>query len=196
MAGRDAEVIQAVLRGHVERYAELVEWYHDQAIRVAFGFLGNYEDAKDVSQAAFLRAYQSLGRFRHTSKFSTWLYRIVINECKDTFKRRARQPLAVARVGEGDDGDEGSLFVDVADPGADPADRASGRELSAQLSRAIGRLPMKQRTAFLLHHVHGHSLQEAAAVMGCRLGTVKAHVFRATASLRKQLGPWLTQERL
>ena len=196
MADSDADTIRAVLDGDVERYAELVDKYQGTALRLAFGFLGNYEDAKDVSQEAFVSAYQALGRFRSAAKFSTWLYRIVINGCKDAHKRRARQPMVVAGVGgpaPEDEAGEG-LFVDVADPGAGPGDHASGRELSLALSAAIGELPDQQRTAFLLHHVHGLPLVEAADVMGCRVGTVKAHVFRATERLRGRLARWMSKE--
>ncbi|MBI2496080.1 MAG: sigma-70 family RNA polymerase sigma factor [Candidatus Omnitrophica bacterium] len=79
----EEEVIQAVLRGDVDRYAELVDKYQAWARRVAFSLLGNYEDARDASQEAFVSAYRSLGRFRASAAFSTWLYRIVVNECKD-----------------------------------------------------------------------------------------------------------------
>ena len=197
MAGQDADTIHAVLDGDVERYAELVDRYQGPAIRLAFSLLGHYEDAKDASQEAFISAYRALGRFRGHAKFSTWLFRIVVNKCKDTRRRSAHQPLAVAYVGEptaGDDPNTG-LFVDVPDPGAGPGDCLATRELSRRLSLAIGSLPMKQRTAFLLHHVHGLPLEEAAAVMGCRLGTVKSHIFRATESLRVQLAPWTSKER-
>jgi RNA polymerase sigma-70 factor (ECF subfamily) len=91
--------------------------------------------------------------------------------------------------------DDMGLFVDVADPAAGPSDQLANRELSGRLTAAIGALPMNQRTAFLLHHVHGLSLEDAAAVMGCRVGTVKSHIFRATAALRQRISPWLTEER-
>ena len=196
MAGSDAETIQAVLNGDVDRYAELVDKYQGPAIRLAFSFVGNNEDAKDVSQEAFVSAYRSLGRFRQGAKFSTWLYRIIVNECKDAYKRRARQPVAIARVGGEPDleASEGTdLFIDVADPTASPSDQLANRELAHQLSGAISRLPMKQRTAFVLHHLHGLPLEEVAGVMRCRLGTVKSHLFRATEQLRKQLSDWLPQ---
>ena len=197
MAGTDAETIRAVLSGETDRYAELVDKYQAPAIRIAFSFLGNYEDARDVSQEAFISAYRSLGRFRAAAKFSTWLYRIVINECKDAYRRRARRPMVVARVGEAAGGasPEDGLFIDAPDPGADPGAVSTNRELSLRLSASIGALPMQQRTAFLLHHVHGRSLEETASVMGCRVGTVKSHVFRATESLRDTLTPWLARER-
>ena len=83
------------------------------------------------------------------------------------------------------------LFEDVEDPAAPPNEQAASREMAQRLSDAIGALPMKQRTAFVLHHLHGVPLKEIADVMRCRLGTVKSHVFRATEHLRERLSPCL-----
>ena len=196
MADSDADTIRAVLAGDIDRYAELVDRYQDRALRLAFSFVGNFEDARDVAQDAFVSAYRSLGRFRGAARFSTWLSRIVINRCKDVHRARARHPVVAAGLGSaGDDpaADDG-LFMDAPDPCPGPGDQAVNRELSQQLTVAIRSLPMNQRTAFLLHHVHGVSVEEAAGIMGCRAGTVKSHLFRATSSLRERLTPWLTQE--
>jgi len=192
----DADIIHAVLQGDVDRYAELVDKYQGHAFRLALSLVGHVEDAKDVSQEAFVNAYRALGRFRGGARFSTWLYRIVVNECKDTYKRRARHPVVAAGVGGSDPGSEdGALFVDAQDPAADPSDHMANRELSRRISGTIRALPMKQRTAFVLHHLHGLTLEEAAAVMRCRVGTVKSHVFRATEQLRHHLRPWLEEAR-
>ena len=186
MTDPDTDTVQAVLAGDLERYAELVEKYQAPAIRLAFSFLGNYEDARDVSQDAFVSAYRSLARFRGASTFSTWLYRIVINACKDAWRSRSRRPAAGLGGGEFLDGAPDDLF-DVADHAATPSELAENQELGRRLSAAIGELPMKQRTAFLLHHVHGLPLEDVATVMACRTGTVKSHVFRAAVSLRAAL---------
>ena len=192
MTDPDAETVRAVLAGNLERYAELVEKYQEQAIRVAFSFLGNHEDARDVSQEAFVSAYRALGRFRGASAFSTWLYRIVVNACKDAFRRRARRPPAAQPIG--DPAEDADGLFEVADHAATPGEDAANQDLAKRLSAAIRELPMKQRTAFVLHHVHGLPLQDVAGVMACRTGTVKAHVFRAAASLRATLAPWLAEE--
>lgn len=191
----EEEAIRAVLGGDVDRYAELVDRYQAPAIRLAFSLLRNDEDARDAAQDAFVNAYRALGRFRGGATFSTWFFRIVINACKDLVRRRAHQPRITAGVGAPDPEDDGMcLFVDVDDPTADPSDHLANRELSRQLSDAIGVLPMKQQTAFLLRHVHGLSLTEAAEVMGCRTGTVKSHLFRATERLQRLLRPWVASE--
>ena len=197
MADSDADTIRAVLAGDIDRYAELVDRYQERAIRLAFSFVGNFEDARDVAQDAFVSAYRSLGRFRGAARFSTWLFRIVINRCKDVHRARARHPVVAAGLGGASDNpaaDDGLFVVDAPDPRPGPGDQAVNRELSHQLTAAIRSLPMNQRTAFLLHHVHGVSVEEAAGIMGCRAGTVKSHLFRATSSLRARLTPWLTQE--
>ena len=191
----DLEIIQAVPQGDVERYGELVQRYQLAAWKLAFSFVGNMEEAKDVSQNGFVKAYRHLHRFRAGAKFSTWLYRILANECKDSLRRKVRQPEMVPMAAESEaslDG-EGPLF-EPADPGANPRHAAANREMAGRLSQAIRRLPMKQRSAFLLHHVNGLPLAEVSQVMGCRVGTVKAHLFRASESLRVGLGPFLTVE--
>ena len=191
---RDEEAIHAVLAGNVDRYAELVDRYQDLALRLAYQMLGNAEDAKDASQEAFVSAYRSLKRFRRGSTFSTWLFRIVVNTCKDVYRRRARQPRTIASVGDAVQSNGASWFVDAEDPSDDPSRQLAQRELGRRLTGAIGELPMKQRTAFVLHHLHGLSLKEVAEIMRCRIGTTKSHIFRASDRLRQQLGPWLAKE--
>ena len=195
MADLDTDAIHAVLAGETVRYAELVDRYQGPALRLAFSLLGNYEDARDASQEAFLNAYRALGRFRGSAKFSTWLYRIVVNECKDAYSRRVRRLDRVGSVGAVGGDDEGAeLFEAVEDPSQGPGEQLANRELSRQLSQAIAELPMRQRTVFALHHLQGLALEEVAAVLRCRVGTVKSHLFRATTRLRSVLSFQMTQE--
>ncbi len=189
----DDEVIEAVLHGDIDRYAELVTRYQAAAWRMAYSFVGNLEDAKELSQNGFVKAYQHLGQFRGRSKFSTWLYRIVANECKDFFKRKARQP-AVVSLDPDPERDDPVLF-DLADDAGGPRDVLANRELATELGMAIQQLYGNQRAAFILHHLNGLSLEETAHIMGCRVGTVKAHLFRACEKLRIHLTPYVTMER-
>jgi len=195
MVDADRQIIHAVLAGEVDRYAELVDKYQAPAMQLAFSLIGNYDDAKDASQDAFLHAYRALGRFRGQAKFSTWLFRIVVNACYDLQRRRGRQPRPARELALPSPSANGAcLFVEVEDAAADPSQQAANRELGRTISHAIGALPMKQRTAFVLHHVQGLPLDDVAVVMRCRLGTVKSHIFRATQQLRRSLTPWLNQE--
>ena len=187
----DAEIIDAVLRGDVDQYAELVTRYQRAGWKLAYSFVGNMEDAKELSQNGFIKAYQHLKTFRRRAKFSTWLYRIIVNECKDFFRRTNRRPPLVSLAGDAD-ADEAVVF-EVADPSGDPRDRLANEELARQLQAAIQTLAGRQHAAFALHHLNGLSLEETAAVMGCRIGTVKAHLFRACEQLRGRLAPYVTR---
>lgn len=192
----DREIITAVLRGKRDRYAELVERHQRTAWKVAYSLVRNEHEATELSQIAFVKAYERLRQFRHDAKFSTWLYRIIVNECKDWWKRAARRPAMVplgSQVGGVGEADDGPLF-DVADPQNDPSEAAANQELSRRMAEAIERLSVKQRTAFVLHHVQGLSMEETATSMGCRVGTVKAHAFRATEALRERLAPYVTMK--
>jgi len=192
-ADSDSDAIHAVLRGEVERYAELVQRHQAATLRLAFSLVGNYEDAKEVSQNGFVKAYRHLRRFRGRAKFSTWLYRIVANECKDFCRRRSRKPQAIPFAADPDDDGPVGLF-EVADPAANPREELDSREFHRRLSDAMAELSMKQRTAFVLHHLHGLPVEEAAAIMGCRVGTIKSHLFRAAEQLRARLQPFVAPE--
>lgn len=192
MASSDAEIIEAVLQGDVERYGELVERYQLAAWKLAISFVGNVEDAKELAQEAFVQAYRRLRQFRGAARFSTWLYRIVANECKDFFRARARGPDLVSL--SVDNAEEDSIPFELRDPADDPRDALASRELAVRIARALERLPMSQRTAFVLHHLNGLPLQEVAQVMGCRVGTVKAHLFRAAETLSRTVAPFVTTE--
>ena len=189
-AADDAEVVAAVLRGHRDRYAELVDRYQLAAWKLAYSMVGNMDDAKELSQNGFVKAYRHLRNFRGTSKFSTWLYRIMVNECKDFLKAKSRRPMTVSLTPMDDEEERGEPF-ELEDPSRDPREAAADREMAGRLSSAMKALPMQQGMAFQLHHVEGHSLEDVAQMMGCRTGTVKAHVFRACERLRLELEPYL-----
>ena len=146
--------------------------------------VGNWEDAKEMAQNGFVKAYFSLRRFRGEAKFSTWLYRIIANECKDLFRKKGRGPQLLSLSAEREPGSEDGVPFELADPGADPRAQASARELAGRLCQAVEELPGKQRTAFTLHHFSGLPVEEISRVMGCRPATVKVHLFRAAERLR------------
>ena len=187
----DLEIIHAVLQGEINRYGELVSKYQLSAWKLAYGFVGNFEDARDISQNGFVKGYRNLRGFRGSARFSTWFYRIIANECKDFLRKKNREPERVELRSE-NDGEEPSLF-DAPDPSPDPRETAFKKELVMKMGRAILRLSLRQRTAFILHHLHGLPQEEVAQVMGCRTGTVKAHLFRASETLRAIIEPMLKQ---
>ena len=185
----DAELVRRVKAGQTEAYAPLVERYQERAVHLAFSLVHHWEDARDLSQEAFVKAFRQVASFREEAKFSTWFYRIVVNTCRD-FQRRARWRQWRSLDTPSADDEETSLFDALPSDGASPDAQAADRELGDALTRAIERLPTRQRMAFTLRHLEGLSIEEAAEVLQCAPGTVKAHLFHATAKLQKRLQPF------
>ncbi len=169
----DRQAIEACRRGEREAFDRLVERYQRDVYRLCYRFVNNHEDANDLAQEAFIKAYRALDRFRGDSAFSTWLYRIAVNACLNF--RSARKPRA----------DE------VPDALMDQRPLADEGILSDERSRvvraAIERLPEKQRATLILKTYHDLSHEEVASVLGSTVGTVKANLFHGLANLKKLL---------
>ncbi len=170
---RDEEraTIEACRRGEREAFDELVVRYQREVYRLCYRYVNNHEDANDLTQEVFLRAWRAIGRFRGQSAFSTWLYRIGVNACLNF--RAARQPLAQ------------ELPDTVADPGVGAAERLESDEQARRVREAVGRLPEKQRATLILKIYHELTHQEVAQILGSTVGTVKANLFHALGNLRK-----------
>ena len=150
---------------------------------LAYGLLHSREDARDALQDIFLKFFTSIGSFKGQSRLSTWVYRIAINTCLDRLKKIARQRTESL---------EGiSLDLTAAGSQANPRESAIGTELAESLRRAIEKLPLDQRSVFLLREVEGLSYREIADILHCRVGTVMSRLHYARKSLRKDLGPFL-----
>jgi len=166
-------------------FDRLVERYQGRAYRLAWSLLRNPEDARDVSQEAFLRVYQSAGRFRGDARFSTWFYRVLVNLCLDHRRRRRwwQQPVTQDR-------DEDEALVErqpAREP--DPGDRLAEEETMEQVWEAVHRLPPQQRAAVMLSVHEEMSTADIAAVLDCAEATVRVHLHRAVQALRRKLKP-------
>jgi RNA polymerase sigma-70 factor (ECF subfamily) len=150
---------------------------------LAYRTLGRDEDARDVVQEAFLRAYRGLRGFKGEAKFSSWLYRITLNLCRDWVRRERRAALVQPP--------EGTDAVDLADERAAPTESVeelvARREMSKAVSRAMAELPEEQRHAILLKEYHGLTFQEIADMLGCPLSTVKTRLYQGLSVLRRRL---------
>jgi RNA polymerase sigma-70 factor, ECF subfamily len=184
----DAEDLQKIgefLAGDRRAFEFLFEKYRERIFAVAFRFVRNKEDALDVTQEVFLRAYQGLARFKTDAKFFTWLYRIAVNRAIDFTRARAtRRTVDV----EDPDGEGEGLLANLPSADAqDPADLAQRRELSTKLLEAVESLPPKHRAVFVLHSMEDLSYKEIAAVVGCSMGTVMSRLFYARKKLQQYL---------
>lgn len=169
----DQRLVAATLDGRGEAFGTLVERYDRAVYHLAYRTLGDAEEARDVAQEAFFKAFRSLRTFRPGSKFSTWIFAITYHACCDRLGRRKRYSSAE--------------LPERADPGAGPEQQAIVADEARRLRAAIARLPEKYRSVITLYHLQGRQYDEIAQVLEIPIGTVKTHLFRAKEQLRKML---------
>jgi RNA polymerase sigma-70 factor (ECF subfamily) len=170
---REAErqVIEACQRGEREAFDQLVVRYQRDIYRLCYRYVNNHEDANDLTQEVFLKAWRAIGRFQGRSAFSTWLYRIGVNACLNF--RAAKRPVSQ------------ELPETLPDPGKGAAQQVEEAQRARQVREAVTRLPEKQRATLILKIYHDLTHQEVAQVLGSSVGTVKANLFHALGNLRK-----------
>ena len=184
---QELAVIRRVQRGDTDAFEALVAAYEKNVFNVALQMTGNREDAQDMTQEAFLKAYSSLSSFRGDSKFSSWLYRIVSNVCLDFKRRQGRRPSSSLTV-EDDEGE--NIQLDIADESQSP-EALLERKMTREAVRAgLQQLPDEQRQILLLREIQGLSYEEIGEAMGLEAGTVKSRIFRA----RKKLCAFLLKD--
>ena len=179
----DEELVASAQKGDRRAFEELVERHKQKAYRIAFDFARDREEAKDLSQEAFLKAFTHISRFDGRSEFYTWFYRILVNVCLD-YRRRAKRALAEEYNETVERQVEPSHVP--ANPVA-PDQHAIAGQLSRKIGAALDTLPAKQRMAFILKNHQGLSIREIAETMETAEGTVKVHLHRAVTALRQSL---------
>ena len=183
----EAQVIERVLSGDVNAYEQLVTQYEKSVYNLALRMTDNPEDAADMAQEAFIKAYNSLSSFRGDSKFSVWLYRIVSNVCLDFLRRQSRRP-AVSLSVEDDDGEETQL--DDPDESMSPESQLERKLTRESVREGLRQLPEDYRQILLLRELQGLSYDEISQTLGIGVGTVKSRIFRA----REKLCAFLTKD--
>jgi RNA polymerase sigma-70 factor (ECF subfamily) len=173
----DGYLVRRAQEGYVDAYAELVDRHGRLAYRVALRLLGNHQDAEDVAQEALVTAWQQLPRYKASSSFSTWLYRIVTSRALNRITRtRATESL--------------DLLGDIPDPGDEPGQHAE-RDLTVDaVTDAVAALPPPQRVAIVLRHFEGLSNAEIARITESTIPAVRSHLFRGRRTLSQTLEQW------
>ena len=169
----DAADVQRVLSGDVDAFAALVDRYYDRCARFAVRMLGNRDDAEDALQATFLRAYRALSRYQERDKFSAWLYRILVNQCRSIAARRAHRERVFVR--------EEALLLNA--PDKRPSWSGEDEEF---VQRVLNELDPLLREAFLLKYVEELSYEEMSALTGVGVSALKMRVKRACDRLRER----------
>ena len=182
MTWTDEELVARTLGGDADSFNELIHRWERPIYALAYRQIGREEDARDVCQDTFLRAYRGLNGFRGQAKFSSWLYRIALNLCRDWMRRERRTPVVQAP--------EDMDLMDLAaarEPSESIEDRVGRHDLTRAVERAMALLPEEQRTAIVLKEYQGLTFQEIADLLGCPLSTVKTRLYQGLTVLRREL---------
>lgn len=183
----ERELIRRAQGGDRSAFEALVRQYDQTVLRLVSQMVGSAEEARDLYQEAFLKVYRSLRRFRLDARFSTWLYRVVLNVCFDHFRRQhARKEVQVPA----DSGEEHDYFSNVADnrPVLNPERAAQSRQIQRRIELAVAQLNPRERLVFELRHYQGLKLRAIGELCDTTEQTVKNCLFRATQKLRVELG--------
>src|ERR1043165_9263728 len=182
MPSTDEEPGARSMGGDLDSFNQLVLRWERPIYALAYRVIGREEDARDVCQETFLRAFRALSGFRGQAKFSSWLYRIALNLCRDWVRRQKRTP--VVQLPEDVDVLELAASREPSEPIEDLVAR---RDLTRVVEKAMARLPEEQRTAIILKEYHGLTFQEIADLVGCPLSTVKTRLYQGLTVLRREL---------
>lgn len=178
----DEELVARSMDGDADSFNQLIKRWERPIYALAYRTLGREDDARDVCQETFLRAFRAIKGFKGEAKFSSWLYRIALNLCRDWMRRQRRTPTVQAPED-----------VDIADLAAERGPSESietlvgRRQLGRAVAAAMARLPEEQRTAIVLKEYHGLTFQEIAEMQGVPLSTVKTRLYQGLSVVRRQL---------
>lgn len=186
MAASDEELVERAKRGDRSAFDELIAAYQRPIYHLALRYCGHPEDARELAQEVFVRAWLKLGTFRDGLPFRPWLYQVAARVCLNA---AARPRLRTWSLEPADDDDR--PLDPAGPPDDDPAAQAAGGEFAAAVQRAVAALPPPYRLVMLLRHVKQLSYPEIATACDLPLGTVKTHLHRARARLREQLAELL-----
>jgi len=178
----DEILVAQVKSGDLDAFEQLVARYETKVYTIAYRYVGNYNDASDLAQDAFIRVYRSINSFRGDSSFLTWLYRVVTNVCKDELRRRAKEKtVSIDEIVE-----KGKS--PPAETGHKPLEEAVlSREWQEEVQQILNTLSDDHRTVVVMKDIQGYSYEEIAGYLECSLGTVKSRLNRARHILKDRL---------
>jgi RNA polymerase sigma-70 factor (ECF subfamily) len=185
---RDAVLIKNFQGGDMAAFDQLVIKYKDKLFNMVYWFLGDYQEANDCAQEIFIKVFDGIKKFRFESAFSTWLYRIAINTCKNKLKSsQYRWKKRTVPFENPDSSKEGSVSYEIQNNAPSPANELEKKERMNLIQKAVKSLPQEQNKIIVLRDIQGLSYQEISDITGLRLGTVKSRLARARMTLRNKL---------
>jgi RNA polymerase sigma-70 factor (ECF subfamily) len=186
MEADDAATVAEVREGNIAAFRVLVDRHSRAILRLAYRMTGNEQDAEDVVQETFLRAYRQIGRFELRSSFKTWLYRIAVNCSTDLLRQRPRSAMVAVLENAAVEDEPGKA---VADGAPSPDQVVFSTEIQQKVAFALGELSHAERAAFILRHYEGRSIDEIGRTLGLRTSATKHSIFRAVQKMRRSLEP-------
>lgn len=186
MTASDLELIEDFKKGDEGVFEELVRRYQKKVYNSTYRMMGNHEDAWDLAQESFLRVYRNLSRFQGKASFSTWLFTITTNICRDELRKRQRR-VKTQSLSEPIQTKDGELERELVDVSMIPEEISLNRELQDEIQEVIGKLPPEQKEAIILREFDGFNYDEIAEITGVAIGTVKSRISRARRNLRSEL---------
>jgi RNA polymerase sigma-70 factor (ECF subfamily) len=188
----DAHLVSRALEGELPAFERLVSRYQNKIVGYAARMLSDTDEAEDVAQEVFIKAYRSLDSFRGDAMFSTWLYRITTNLCIDRLRAKKRRPQQAYSLDEPYDKEDDKGGREIADFSAEPTREVEREELRRRVREVMAEMPEKMRTILIMCDMQGMAYEEIAKVLDCPLGTVKSRLFHARADLGRRLRPYIS----
>jgi len=186
----DAAFVRAVQAGDMTAFDHLVLKHKDKLFNMVYWLLGDYQEANDCAQEIFIKVFKSIKKFRFESAFSTWLYRIAINTCKNRLKSSEfRWNKKTVSLENPESSKEGNRAYEIQNGSPSPENKLEKKEKIMLIQKAVNSLPQDQNRVIVLRDIQGLSYQEIADITGLNLGTVKSRLARARMELRKNLAP-------
>jgi len=191
----DTVLIRAIQTGDMAAFDELVLKHKDRLFNLVYWFLGDYQDANDCAQETFIKAFKSINGFRFESTFSTWLYRIAVNTCKNRIKSSAyrwRKKTVSLEISSGSK--NGNPYPEIVNGSPTPAMALEKKERLMWIQKAINSLPEEQNQVVVLRDIQGLSYQDISDITGLNIGTVKSRLARGRLELKNKLKPLVNKD--
>lgn len=192
---KETDLVARARSGDRDAFDELVRGCALKMYNLAYKLVDNQQEAEDLAQNAFIKAFKGISRFEHTCRFSSWMYRITVNLWKNKVKyEKRRRILRIFSFDKPVETENNSIPVQPADPGSDPAIEAEKNQKVQSIQRVLRELDESSREIIVLRELEGLSYEEIADVSGCAMGTVKSRLTRARELLREKYLQYYKEE--
>ncbi len=185
MSENEKDLVDRARMGDVEAFEQLIESCQKKVFNIAYKMIGNYDDANELAQEVFLKAFRSIKKFKGDSLFSTWIYKVTANVCLDEIRRRKKR--IVLSLDEDIELNDGEVKRQIPDSSPTPDLEAETNEIKDAVNKSIQELPDDYKSVIILRDIQGFSYDEISTIVNCPEGTVKSRINRARQALKKIL---------